>query len=354
MDEKAVAEFISVTNAPRGAAIRCLNKAGGDVERAIGLFFEDGNTADVQASADVNSSRRSTRPSGGVRSLGDLGGGADSGDDKDTNDYYVGGEKSGQLVQGPPAGSDGPGSAIENLFERARESGALDGRPEDLPGGRQGSSFQSFTGRAHTLSGVSTEVPDSGENGGPEDRNVVITFYADGVFTVDDGEPRRMDEPQNAQFMRAIMTGQCPPELVPQDPRQMVNLNLVRKGEEYVPPEKPKYTVFSGAGHKLTNTDGDVQDAQDVDNSGDMTRWKGPDESLPTTSVQIRLADGGRLIAKFNPSQTVGDIRMFLLTTKPELPRNFRLTTSFPTRDLVDNTETIEAAGLGGSVVFQK
>lgn len=352
MDEKAVAEFISVTNSTRGTAIRCLSKAGGDVEQAISLFFEDGNTSSVQASAAGNSSRRSARPSGGVRSLGDIGR-EDSGDDKDTNDYYVGGEKSGQLVQGPPGRSDGPGSAIENLFDRARESGALDGRPEDLPGGQQSSSFRSFTGRAHTLSGVSTEVPGSEENGGPEDRNVVITFYADGVFTVDDGEPRRMDEPQNAQFMRAIMNGQCPPELIPQDPRQMVNLNLVRKGEEYVPPEKPKYTVFSGAGHKLTKDDGDQQEVQEVDN-GDFTRWKGPDESLPTTSVQIRLADGGRLIAKFNPSQTVGDIRMFLLTTKPDLPRNFRLTTSFPTRDLVDNSETIEAAGLGGSVVFQK
>ncbi len=37
--------------------------------------------------------------------------------------------------------------------------------------------------------------------------------------------------------------------------------------------------------------------------------WEGADESQPTTSIQLRLADGSRMVAKFNLSHTVGDIR---------------------------------------------
>lgn len=36
------------------------------------------------------------------------------------------------------------------------------------------------------------------------------------------------------------------------------------------------------------------------------------DPSQPTTSVQIRLADGSRLVAKFNHNHTVNDIRQFI------------------------------------------
>ena len=36
------------------------------------------------------------------------------------------------------------------------------------------------------------------------------------------------------------------------------------------------------------------------------------DPSQPTTSLQIRLADGRRLTAKFNHSHTVNDIRQFI------------------------------------------
>lgn len=37
--------------------------------------------------------------------------------------------------------------------------------------------------------------------------------------------------------------------------------------------------------------------------------WEGADESQPTTSIQLRLADGSRMVAKFNLTHTVADIR---------------------------------------------
>lgn len=36
------------------------------------------------------------------------------------------------------------------------------------------------------------------------------------------------------------------------------------------------------------------------------------DASAPTTSVQIRLADGSRLVAALNHSHTVGDLRRYI------------------------------------------
>lgn len=39
--------------------------------------------------------------------------------------------------------------------------------------------------------------------------------------------------------------------------------------------------------------------------------WEGADETLPVTSIQIRLRDGSRVVARFNYSHTIRDIRRF-------------------------------------------
>lgn len=36
------------------------------------------------------------------------------------------------------------------------------------------------------------------------------------------------------------------------------------------------------------------------------------DNSKPTTNIQIRLADGSRLVGTFNHHHTIGDIRRFI------------------------------------------
>lgn len=38
------------------------------------------------------------------------------------------------------------------------------------------------------------------------------------------------------------------------------------------------------------------------------------DPSLPTTSIQIRLSDGSRLLGQFNHSHTIADVRRFITT----------------------------------------
>lgn len=72
---------------------------------------------------------------------------------------------------------------------------------------------------------------------------------------VDDGEPRDLADPANAEFIKAINTGECPKELLPPDGRP-VNVNLVRKETKYVAPEKPKYVAFAGRGLSLEDGSG--------------------------------------------------------------------------------------------------
>lgn len=355
MDEQAIAEFISVTNSNRAAAIRSLSKTGGDIERSIELFYsEGGQSSNPAATAPQGSSRR--RTTGGVKSLGDLRAEEEGNDHNDMNDYYVGGEKSGQVVQGNP--DEGRQDAVEGLFERARQSGAQMGTTEDLnKGARGGAGFQSFTGRGHTVSGITTGSERREPQLGPQEEHATVTFYADGVFTVNDGEPRRMDDPRNGEFIRAIMNGECPSELMPVDPTTVININLVRKAEEYKPPEKPKYTAFTGTGHKLVAEEEDQPCGEEKkdDASTISSTWEGPDDSKPTTSIQIRLADGGRLVGRFNTTHTVGDIRRFLAAARPELQSgSFTLLMSFPRQELTDAGKTIEELGLAGSVLFQK
>lgn len=350
MDEKAIADFIGITGSTRPVAIRLLGKAQGNVEMAIESFYNSTDEIDAIVSTTSQRSRSTvSRRGGGIASLGDLR--ERSEDDNDTNEYYVGGEKSGQMVQGGPPGG---GQDVDALFEKAREAGAEVGSAADLGAPQSGrGGFQSFTGRGHTLTGISTDVNEPEPARGEEQAQVTrtVTFYANGVFTVDDGEPREMDDPANSTFMVSIMNGRCPPELMPEDPQTPININLVRREEEYVPPAEPKYRAFVGTAHKLTNDE--VQEDVGGDDGGSET-WNGPDESKPLTSIQIRLADGTRLVAKFNLCQTVGDIRSFVRVSRPELGSKFRLSASFPPKDLVDSSETIESAGLAGSVVMQK
>lgn len=78
------------------------------------------------------------------------------------------------------------------------------------------------------------------------------------------------------------------------------------------------------------------------------------DETLPSTSIQLRLADGTRMVARFNIHHTVGDIRNFINASRPG-SRSYKLqTVGFPPKQLNDDSITIEQAGLANSVVMQK
>lgn len=79
------------------------------------------------------------------------------------------------------------------------------------------------------------------------------------------------------------------------------------------------------------------------------------DESSPSTSIQLRLADGTRMVSRFNHHHTIREIRNFIDASRPGGVTTYQLLTmGFPPKQLTDLDQTIEQAGIANSVVIQK
>ncbi|KAM5588803.1 plant UBX domain-containing protein 4 [Rosa sericea] len=297
------------------------------------------------ASKDKKPSKPRT---GGIRTLSDLNRrSADSDSDSDApQEYYTGGEKSGMLVQDPTKGND-----VDSIFDQARELGAVEG---PIDPSSASSSSRSFAGTGRLLSGETIQsAPQQ-----PETVVHNIIFWSDG-FSVNDGPLRRLDDPENAPFLESIRKSECPRELEPEDRSTAVHVNLIRRNEKY--PEAVKRQVaFQGVGRTLGSSSAPVA-SEATASSTPLSIGPTPspglvvDESLPSTSVQLRLADGTRMIAQFNYHHTISDIRTFVDTSRPGLPSNYQLQVmGFPPKILNDPAQTIEQAGLANSVVIQK
>lgn len=71
--------------------------------------------------------------------------------------------------------------------------------------------------------------------------------------------------------------------------------------------------------------------------------------------LQLRLLDGTRMVARFNTTHTVADIRGFIDAARPGSTGPYQLQTmGFPPVKLTDSKQTIEGAGLLNAVVIQK
>uniref|UniRef100_J3LYN2 UBX domain-containing protein n=1 Tax=Oryza brachyantha TaxID=4533 RepID=J3LYN2_ORYBR len=242
--------------------------------------------------------------------------------------------------------------------------GALQDQPP--PFDDQSSSSRSFTGTGRLLSGeTAPPVPQP-----PENVLHNIQFWTNG-FTVDDGPLRDYNDPANEDFIEdpkcseakcfkiysspSIRLSQCPNELEPADKRTPVHVNVIKRQEEYQVPVRPP-SPFQGVGRTL----GDVSSGEECPAPAPATEEPNRsigivvDDSLPRTSIQLRLADGTRMVARFNMHHTVGDIRSFIDASRPGASRPYQLQTGFPPKQLADPTQTVEQAGLANSVIIQK
>uniref|UniRef100_A0A5B7B593 Plant UBX domain-containing protein 4 n=1 Tax=Davidia involucrata TaxID=16924 RepID=A0A5B7B593_DAVIN len=300
------------------------------------------------ASRDKKPSKPSSSRTGGIRTLSDLNrpSGHDSDSDSDgPQEYYTGGEKSGMLVQDPSKGND-----VDAIFNQARQLGAVEGPLENL---RPSSSSRSFTGTGRLLSGET--VPSAPQQPQAVVHNIV--FWRNG-FAVNDGPLRRLDDPENEPFLESIRKSECPKELEPADRRSSVHVNLIRRDENCPEPEQ-HHVPFQGVGRTLGGSTAPSAPESTVATPLDAAPTPSVglvvDETLPSTSIQLRLADGTRMIAHFNYHHTIGDIRAFIDAFRPGATRTYQLqTVGFPPKQLTDPTQTIEQAGLANSVVIQK
>ncbi|PCH34546.1 SEP-domain-containing protein [Wolfiporia cocos MD-104 SS10] len=324
-------------------------------------------------------------PSMGGGSGGGHGHAHDSDDDegsepehREAESWFAGGERSGISVQNPNRpGSTPGGSLVRDLLRRAAEGGTV--QPQEL----QTAHSTAFAGGGHTLGSDEVEsqfIPDpNAAPAEPEEETAIrhLTFWRDG-FSVEDGELMRYDDPANAQILQELNTGRAPPHILNVLPGQPVELRVVKRlQEDYVPSPKARSAqAFSGAGHRLGSPVPSFSGASSssagmpgsfppaassssVTSPGRsaesiQTRFE-VDQTLPTTSVQVRLADGTRLVCRMNLTHTVRDIRNFINASRPENnTRPYVIMTTFPSRTLEDDTQTIKDAGLVNSVVVQR
>jgi len=77
------------------------------------------------------------------------------------------------------------------------------------------------------------------------------------------------------------------------------------------------------------------------------------DSTQPVTSIQIRLHNGEKLVAQFNHTHTVMDIRMYIESQSKMFGLQYDIMTTFPRKVLSDHSQSIAKAGLVNAVIVQ-
>ena len=258
----------------------------------------------------------------------------------EAREVYAGGAASGlaQLDRPEP----------ERLLASARAAGAEARAADDS------ASQATFGGAGRRLGagGASAVV-------GGAAQTVRVEFYRNG-FVVNGGALRSYE--RDREFVETITSGRLPAELraLARGPGGEIDAELVdKKSEEYVEPIKP-IEAFAGAGQKLGGGGGGGESAaaqRHVPSNNELPSAAelDVDESEPTTSLQIRLHDGTRLVAKFNQAHTVAHVRAFVNNSRPGMATvAYKFSTTFPSKVVEDESQTLKAAGLCNAVVVQK
>ena len=259
----------------------------------------------------------------------------DDEEDKKRQAYYAGGQ-----------GQNGGGSGQEVLDPREFMKRARDEMGAQTVGewrdGQGPAPSNNFTGTGHTLGGASVE--GAAVQKPPEEHT--ITFYANG-FTVDDGELRQADDPANAAFLAAVNRGMMPAELMGPDGAAEGDVHVIDKsGEQYKPPPatlKP----FGGEGRSMRDEAASSSAAAGPVDAAEIV----VDDAAPTTTLQVRLADGSRKIVKANHTHTVLQLRQHIATLTPGVA--FTLRGGFPPKPLDDESLSLADAKLLNETIVQ-
>lgn len=351
---QAVESFKEITQCSDQEAKFFLEANGWDVESATVTFFSGHqppspvhpSASGVAAQAPISQPQPKSAPpparQGGVKGFSDYAEKAAE-DDSKTTKWYTGGEKSGLQVEAPPSNKD---EIIDDVMKKAQEMGGV------LPSEYVSPDAAPFSGGGFRLG--NTTVPSAPiAPAKPKERRLKITLWKNG-FTVDDQPLRDFNSPMNKKFLDDIKQGVIPQELQAQlraEPPGSVSVDLIdSRGQDYTPPPKV-FTSFTGSGQKLGSTS--ISTTPTTTTAAPTPKQVVLDESQPTTSLQIRLADGTKLVAKFNHTHTVRDVRAYINSAQTQ-GGNFDLMTTFPQKVLSDESQSLKEAGLINSVVVQK
>ncbi|XP_074841874.1 UBX domain-containing protein 2B isoform X2 [Carettochelys insculpta] len=228
-------------------------------------------------------------------------------DDKENQRFYSGdSEYSGLQIVGP-SNNKNPSKIVDELFKEAKEHGAV---PLDEAARASGdfSKAKSFSGGGYRLGDSSLKRSEYiyGENQNGQDVQILLKLWRNG-FSLDDGELRSYTDPTNAQFLESVKRGEIPSELQRLVHGGQVNLDMEdHQEQEYVKP-RLKFKAFSGEGQKLGSLTPEIVSTPSSPEEEDKSILNATvliDDSIATTKIQIRLADGSRLIQTFNQTHS--------------------------------------------------
>lgn len=210
-----------------------------------------------------------------------------------------------------------------------------------------------FRGTGMTLGGEGVEsraIPDPlgptrPASAQPQER--ILHIWQDG-FSIDDGELRRFDDPANQADLSMIRSGRAPLHLMNVQHDQPVDVKLHQHDAPYTPQPK-KYRPFSGSGNRLgspvpgagAGTSTGASGAATAPAAASSSSNPGPtiDSSQPTIMLRIQMPDGTRLPARFNTTNTVGEVYGFVQGASPETrSRAWVLATTFPNKEHTDKS----------------
>ncbi|KAM8966457.1 UBX domain-containing protein 2B [Pelodytes ibericus] len=252
------------------------------------------------------------------------------------------------------------GKIVHELFKEAKEHGAI---PVEEASKAYEDYFRakSFTGGAYKLGDSSKKqseyIRDDELFERRQDVQILLKLWSNG-FSLDDGELRSYTDPINAQFLESIKRGEIPVELQRMVHGCQINLDMEdHQGQEYVKP-RLKFKAFSGEGQKLGSLTPEIistPSSPEDENKSFLNRDVELDEHGPTTKIQIRLADGSRLVQRFNLSHRITDVRQFIIQSRPDFAETeFTLVTTFPNTELTDESQTLEEADILNTVILQR
>lgn len=292
----------------------------------------------------------------------------DEGEEKGQAFYAGGSQTSGQQILGPPR-KNPIKDYVSEVFRQA-QGGNLEQFDSNEGASPAEGGSRSFSGTGYRLGQTDDDhvaMPTAGSSSRKkpdECDTVTVRVYRQG-FTVDEGDLRLYEDPNNRDFFQSITHNEIPDELRKQG-RTMVHVNVEdHLSEDYVK-RAPRFKTFQGSGHTLGNpapattadapapaatpTAGTHAETEALANAGVNVQ-----QDQPTTMISIRLADGQRLSTRFNLTHTVQDIRQFIAVARPEYSgRNFTLLTTFPNKELAKPGDTIAQAGLQNAAILQR
>ena len=235
------------------------------------------------------------------RTLKDLN--KDKKDDKNENNAYVGGEKSGLAVQKNPDIQSKILNKARNQSKEQNPSEKKDNRP-----------------------------------------NLVITMYKDGFMVSDAKVLRSYEDTKNKKFLEELSTGVVPEELRKTYPNG-INVGLQDLRSKNFNKEKPKKkNYFEGKGIKLSDkivsTKINVKD-KNLDQIDLINNEK-------VFQLQLRFSDGTKKVLDVNPSTRMKQISVVV---KNLLKKNFKITTIYPVKDITNADGTLDQLDLLDSTV---